>query len=150
MYSRLLCFLLLAWSLFACEKTEDYYINMENHSDKVLKIGFSDSYPKDSLYFRWEEYRLVEPYSERRFTWGSGKLTTWYAYFNTSTKEHDGFLSVTIIDAENNNAIMWGLQDYAKVLARYDFTREDMERLGWRISYPPDDSMPGVHMYLPK
>ena len=37
-----------------------------------------------------------------------------------------------------------------KVLARYDLTLEDLERLNWTIYYPPNEKMKGIKMYYPK
>ena len=37
-----------------------------------------------------------------------------------------------------------------KVLARYDLTLEDLERLNWTIYYPPNEKMKEIKMYYPK
>ena len=34
-----------------------------------------------------------------------------------------------------------------KVLARYDLSLEDLERLNFELSYPPDNRMQGIKMY---
>jgi len=39
-------------------------------------------------------------------------------------------------------------RDYL-VLQRYDLTLEDLQRLNWRITFPPDERMRNVKMYPP-
>ena len=40
-------------------------------------------------------------------------------------------------------------EEYSDVLVRDDVKKEDMERLHWRISYPPTEAMKDVHMFPP-
>lgn len=39
------------------------------------------------------------------------------------------------------------IKDY-DILARYDITKEDIETLRWRLTYPPSSEMSAIHMYI--
>lgn len=51
-------------------------------------------------------------------------------------------------DSVDNNSWDYIVQNYC-VLQRYDFSKEDLERLNFQISYPPTEEMAHIHMYPP-
>ena len=110
--------------------------------------------------FRYVSGRLVYHYMEKKAIISPGesfreihghfeKPMSWYYYFTVSEIDYGGYLSITVFDANHNSVTWWKVEDYSDVLVRYDLKREDMERLHWRISYPPTEAMKDVHMFPP-
>jgi hypothetical protein len=76
--------------------------------------------------------------------------TTWEAKIN-SMKNYDT-LKLFILDYAKimNMDAFPDLVPFDSVfLQRYDLTIKDLDRLGWRLSYPPDERMKDVKMYPP-
>ena len=59
-------------------------------------------------------------------------------------------VSFFIFDKEivENQSWDYIVQNYC-VLQRYDFSKEDLERINCQISYPPTADMANIHMYPP-
>ena len=77
------------------------------------------------------------------------------ALFSRSCIEHQfgrigDSLFVYIFDAELIENTPWEViaKDYL-VLKRYDLTLEDLQRLNWKITYPPTEAMKDVKQYPP-
>ena len=137
--------------LCACTpRTEDYFIVIENNSDAAIQWGLSDMYPADSSIIIWKKKAIISPGESFREIHGHfEKPMSWYDYFTVSEIDYGGYLSITVFDANHNSVTWWKVEDYSDVLVRYDLKREDMERLHWRISYPPTEAMKDVHMFPP-
>jgi len=67
----------------------------------------------------------------RRSSWSD---TVFVYVFNAATVERNPWSVIA--------------RDYL-VLQRYDLTLEDLQRLNWRITYPPDERMKDVEMFPP-
>ena len=143
----------LACTVTGCTETkrpEHYYLTIRNMSDKTIMIGLSDMYPIDSIVVLWraDEAEYLRPNSDQSYTKTNYEegISTWYSFFNW---EFQGYMSITLVDSNHNSTSRWKVEDYSDVLVRYDLKREDMERLHWRISYPPTEAMKDVHMFPP-
>ncbi|MCM1501409.1 MAG: hypothetical protein NC115_01925 [Bacteroidales bacterium] len=55
------------------------------------------------------------------------------------------FFDKSVIDSYSWDEI----HDNYLVLQRYDFSKFDLEKLNWRISYPPDERMKDIKMWPP-
>ena len=63
---------------------------------------------------------------------------------------YSGTVYVYVFDAETIENTPWEVvaRDYL-VLKRYDLTLEDLQRLDWKITYPPTEAMKDVKQYPP-
>jgi hypothetical protein len=60
------------------------------------------------------------------------------------------FYRVYIFDANVLATVSWStIAKNHIVLQRYDLTKEDLQRLDWEITYPPNEAMKDVKMYPP-
>ena len=144
-------FFVLLISISCQEYSEDFYILFENASDKTIFVEADSSYPRDSL--RIIRFMVVPgnsyeipPRSQNTMTWGSCKWESWYSVFDSSDC---GYVSFTILDSEvmkSNN--VESIQENYNILARYDLTKEDLDKLKFKLTYPPTPEMSHVHMWI--
>ena len=122
-----------------------------NNSNDTLKIYFNDDkdhrsvYP-DTLITNFENRIIFEDYPPL-----SGKLEitavgSWKKSFKIHTIQDT--MSIFVFHSDTLARYSWReiRRDY-KVLARYDLSLEDLERLDFELSYPPDSRMQGIKMY---
>ena len=146
------CLLFVFFVSVSCQEySEDFYILFENASDKTIFVEADSSYPRDSL--RIIRFMVVPgnsyeipPRSQNTMTWGVGKWQSWYSSFDLSDR---GYVSFTILDSEvmkSNN--VESIQENYNILARYDLTKEDLDKLKFKLTYPPTPEMSHVHMWI--
>lgn len=144
-------FFVLLISISCQEYSEDFFIIFENDSDKTICVSDDGLYPVDSLLaIRFMvvpgNYYEIPPRSQSTMTWGVGKWQSWYVSFDSSDC---GYVSFTILDSEvmkSNN--VESIQENYNILARYDLTKEDLEKLKFKLTYPPTPEMSHVHMWI--
>lgn len=142
-------FFVLLISISCQEYSEDFFIIFENDSDKTICVYADVSYPVDSLRairaMVANSYE-IPPRSQNTMTWGVGKWQSWYSSFDLSDR---GYVSFTILDSEvmkSNN--VESIQENYNILARYDLTKEDFDKLKLKLTYPPTPEMSHVHMWI--
>lgn len=130
------------------------------HNESAYNVYVSSTwyYPNDSTSLLtkgtwWEyissgkSYRFVaDPEAIINFAGHSGgSWKTELEYFS-----YAGILSFFVINEECYNLLesAYTFDDYP-VLVRYDLTIDDLERLNYKVEYPPTERMYGVHMYPP-
>lgn len=128
--------------LISCtEKTADYYLTIHNNSDLSVTYAFGVDYPNDSSRTIHSTIRPSEHCVE---TFGIEKKASWKAFFEG--KYGHPYLSIFFINSEINVFS----EEYGKTsVVRYDLTLENIEYLGWSVTYPPTQGMKDVHMYPP-
>lgn len=69
-------------------------------------------------------------------------------FYNRDTNY--GTVFVYVFDADIVENTSWGIvaRDYL-VLKRYDLTLEDLQRLDWKITYPPTEATKNIKQYPP-
>ena len=145
---------MLLWTTFSCVKSKDYYINFENNSDKTVIVSEAFDYPSDSIgvleLFYSQPDISIKPKTSQLLFGGFEKPSSWYIHFYHSQTEYAGYVSIYVMDA--GVKLRYDLETIQKdymILARYDITQDDIERLDWKISYPPTEEMSTMHMYPP-
>lgn len=74
----------------------------------------------------------------------------YYDYNYEYNKGYTNVLSLFIFDADTFNTYSWEeIKNGYKILKRYDLSPQDIERLKYRISYPPTATMRDIKMYPP-
>ena len=152
---RYLFFILLLLVFTQCEKfvmDRDFPLYLQNNSIRSVRaysnddINYSALYPDTSI----SDFKMrlsVEVHSGERKTIAGGSAP-WKSTFEVSVP-YDTF-SIFVFEVDTLQAYSWNeiIEDY-KVLQRYDLSLEDLERLDYKLSYPPDAKMSGVKMYPP-
>lgn len=79
-----------------------------------------------------------------QITVGNGDIDYQFKYWQCDT------VSFFFFDKDTIDTYPWDyiVQNYC-VLQRYDFSKEDLVRLNYQISYPPTEEMAHIHMYPP-
>ena len=125
-----------------------YGINVRNESSQeisffVASLGWENLYPDtllptDELAFRRiAAGRSGNRYSDLKWDVIIGELPA-------------DTLSIFILDPVVLDSTPWEeVRDNYRILKRYDLSHEDLERLGFRVIYPPDDTMEGVRIFPP-
>jgi len=134
-----------------------YAIKFSNNMAKDLRvrdeflhpIHYPNSFNIEKLSYtaRGEMYKVRSGEQDNRSAMGSRGCVE--NVFNRV----DGFLDtvfVYIFDAAIIENTSWDIvaRDYL-VLKRYDLTLEDLQRLDWRVTYPPTEAMKDVKQYPP-
>lgn len=150
---RIVFCILLLFTIISCEKPRDYYITFENNSNKTVIVDIGFGYPKDSINviesMYIESLIQIRPNSSKNIFGGFEKPSSWYIDFYHSQTRCSGYVSFYIMDASvKRRHDLETIQKEYMLLARYDITQEDIERLDWTISYPPTPEMHGVHMWI--
>jgi hypothetical protein len=149
--------LLLSWICMATtcvpKESENCHptIKFSNNSDMTLYVQDVDFYLVDSPDpFDIRKYSYFHP-GQRNI---KSHTVTKEALFSRSCFEHQfktiNTLYVYVFDAEVVKNTSWDIiaRDYL-VLKRYDLTLEDLQRLDWKISYPPTEAMKDVEQWPP-
>lgn len=59
-------------------------------------------------------------------------------------------IRVYVFDSEKYKETDWSaIRDQYLILQRYDFTKAELDVLGWHISYPPSSEMKDIKMWPP-
>ena len=122
-----------------------------NNSNNTLKIYMNDDkyhrsvYP-DTLITNFENRIFFEDYPPLS---GKREITSsvsWKESFKIHTIQDT--MSVFVFHSDTLAKYSWEeVRKGYKVLARYDLSLEDLERLNFELSYPPDNRMQGIKMY---
>ena len=126
---------------------EDYFINLQNNSGKYVLPAEGLDYPVDSVDI--DTWRVLGPGEVSRTTNGNEKPGSWTWLFPGIQ-----YVSIYVFDGGMFDYEVKGIRNYEKypelvLLARYDLTLEDLRRLNWLCTYPPDERMKDVHMFPP-
>ena len=140
MLNSKLLFIPLFILLGSCIKGQEY-IKIVNNSDNsiVLDVRTFDNNPNDEPYdcdfaiFTGMNANSVEDY----LSYGNG--CRWELVLGT------GYLQIIILDRDSYRQYWKEPCDtfckYVPILHRYTLTVEDLEKLNWTITYPPEDSV---------
>ena len=145
MKTRLTLVVFLCVLCVSCHKqyTSDYLLTLTNDSDRIITCGI-----QYGIYSGIDLMKVVNPSESEWLRWGGEKTESWRHPFS----EYDtlsfyifkgGFKSLPIIYDLNKGRFTY------IVLARYDFSLQDMERLDWKFSYPPNEAMKDIKMDPP-
>ena len=131
----------------------DFPLDVENNSDHSIRIYFNDDegfkaiYP-DTTITNFEDRLSVEIFSsEKKFV--AGGDATWENIFEVSVPNDT--LSLFILHSDTLAKYEWQqiIDDY-NILKRYDLSLGDLQRLDFKVTYPPDAGMEGIQMYPPE
>lgn len=128
--------------------TGQRYIFIKNNSDRRIDYYFEDNTPNTSINCDPDNEHLylvlIDPHSV-------DSLHTYRA-----TSGWDAFLEnvlLVIFDSDIHDKYMFEPCDVilqnVPILATYNLTLEDMQKLNWTITYPPTEEMIGMDIYLP-
>ena len=157
---KLIIFLLLSWIFTAntCKRIDSenchYAIRFSNNTAMRLRVSsvYLSVYHSDPLDIE-KKISILQPYTEIK----SGEQDNQSATFNRTCLEkvfkRDGYTDtvfVYIFDATIVENTSWDViaKDYL-VLKRYDLTLDDLQRLDWKITYPPTEAMKDVKQFPP-
>jgi hypothetical protein len=123
-----------------CHKT----IKFVNYSDSIIYIGFT--FGIDTLFAS----RFPNPISHDMYKVISMSENT-SALTILSCLEgriSSSYIRIYIFTEHVLSSNTWGsIQKNYMVLQRYDLTKADLQRLNWKITYPPSEAMKDVKMY---
>ena len=146
---------LLLFIALSCQRGIEYNILFENQSDSAICIGFDCTYPDDSLNViahildPINPCLEIAPHSQGKLWQGIGKKESWYYVFDFSHSNYHGYISFTIMDKEVKDCgELESVQKEYNILARYDITNEDIEKLGWKLTYPPSHELERMHIWI--
>lgn len=122
--------LFVSLCLSCCDKSEMYKkIYLKNNSGKTVFYGLSYAYPDTTLikidFFPGQEGSVAHKImpGEQAF------MTTSHFSFNPTLQLF--IFDADVIEHESMDSIV----AHYKILKRYQFTRRDMEKVNWTISY---------------
>ena len=147
----------------SCREPQDtenchFAISFSNHTEKRLRVNTAHLHP--SHFPNAFALNRMTPYTARgtKYVVNAGEQNNRSATRSTGCIENtfwrfDGFLDTLflfIFDANVIERTPWDIvaRDYL-VLRRYDLTLEDLQRLNWQVTYPPDERMRDVRMWPP-
>ena len=122
-----------------------------NKSTQIIKIYFNSEvnhrfvYP-DTLITNFQNRVYFEnylPFSERNEIIS---VASWRETYKNKASQDTLYLFIFASDTLAKYSWEEIRKGY-KVLARYDLSLEDLERLNFELSYPPDNRMQGIKMY---
>ena len=130
------------------------FLYLENNSNDTLVVyvadGFYTAYP-DTLLSDKNQGRLHGCFSEEMTCVIYGFAVEPEKIYKRLPKDT---LSIFILNMDNSYEIdedsLWKEMNYGKrFLRRYDLSIQDIKRLKFLLSYPPDERMQGIKMYPP-
>ena len=131
-------------------------IIFSNNSEKNLRVrelfGHSIHYPdplditKFSYTAEWEKCKINS--GEQSNTRATNRTGCYEDTFKS--ENYSDMVYVYVFDAAIVENTAWDVvaRDYL-VLKRYDLTLADLQRLDWKITYPPTEAMKDVKQYPP-
>lgn len=133
---------MMAFVIVGCQTyRDDYNLLFSNNSGRIVTIGRRDGFlDRVTLY-----YHPIKPYETESLIYGTGKRQSWAAYL----LEYE-ILSIHIYEGSVDKHFIYDdNSDDVKFLAKYQFTLQDLEKLHWAFSYPPNEAMKDVQMEPP-
>jgi len=150
---------LLVILLNGCEGNENenchYSIVFSNNSDKIINVDQrAASYP-DSL----DRFTCCNPLDDKLSkidAYEQNNRDALHTYrpsdgcWEVSFRYNKKPMMIYVFDNQALKSIGYSRSKYDSiVLQRYDITLEDLKKLDWKITYPPDERMKDVKMYPP-
>ena len=142
----------LALSVFSCRYVEDenhhYFIRIGNHSRQAVYFACSSNYPDTTTY----EFGVL--FSPQIYKTLPGEVNTsalenrntWEFMFSSEYRfsPHDT-LMIFVFDAKKLEV----KNDHVDnaFLMRYDVSLQDLQRVNWYLTYPPNISMKAIKMW---
>jgi hypothetical protein len=134
-----------------CKKFAEFPLFVQNNSTHSISVFFNDNenhkaiYPDTSISIV-EQGIIAIPKGEKEAIAGS---RNWESVFEVSVPNDT--LSIFIIHSDTLAKYTWSeiRRDY-NILKRYDLSFQDLERIGWKLQYPPTAEMKGIKMYPPE
>ena len=124
---------------------------LDNNSDDEIKVYFDEDsvyneiYP-DTLISDFSKDWLSNSFSPKSMRNDISSSSNWKSVFDGRAPQDT--LSLFIFASDTLAKYSWEeVRKGYKVLARYDLSLEDLERLNFELSYPPDNRMQGIKMY---
>ena len=159
---QVIVLIIVVLTAHSCWKDSEYnhwHIPFKNNTEKRMYVDFYYhdkwlpylGYP-DTLFGSYDPSNpaangmyLVEPYEEDyealfslEFTWEGGFIDL----YDT--------LMIFVFDADTLETLGWDqVRTNYKVLQRYDLRLEDLQYLGFRLCFPPEEKMKHIHMWPP-
>jgi len=129
-------------------KTKKNFILLTNNSSKTIYADWSIYYPDTSsintipIYYDWNKILPNDEFGLMGIRHSTWKSTFEYHKIDT--------LMIYIFDEEVLKNNTWGnVIRYYLVLQRYDLSLQDLEKLNWKIYYPPTEAMKDIKMFPP-
>jgi len=152
------CFVLL---FQACPDSRLTPLNLENNSNDTLGVYFADCY-----YTAYPDTLLPDKFENGLLSGTEGNTTSIiYSFLGAPETIYEKLpkdtLSIFILNMNNMNNMnnhydveeidsMWKEMNYGKrFLWRYDISLQDLRKLNFLLSYPPDERMKYMKMYPP-
>ena len=129
----------------------NYPLDLKNNSSHSIGVFFNYGerymaiYPDTTIWATQNGNGLAEVQSqEKKVIAESG--ARWESVFEVNVPSDT--VSVFIFHSDTLSKYDWEtIQKDYKILQRYDLSLEDLERLKFTLTYPPDASMAGIKMY---
>jgi len=145
--------ILLIANLYKCENIpyKRYDISLMNNSEHSIGCYFAlggnfGTYYPDTLLPATNHYIINEIKSGKIHYYDSG--IKWEEIFFNLPKDT---LSVFIFHTDTLTEYTWNeVRDKYMILKRYDLSLDDLRRLNFKITYPPNEIMDNIKMYPPR
>ena len=152
----ILCILLNSCCEHKDSENCHYSIALSNNSDKILYAKYdSTGYPDSTNHFHGpsplnRKECEIGAYEQNNKDALCVSRPTSSGCFELAFKSRIKTVMIFIYDSDSLKTISFINSNYDRlVLQRYDITLEDLQKLDWKITYPPDERMKNVKMYPP-
>ena len=124
-------------SIYVFRSSKEQYNMFPHFQDTLLHSYYSDP-SLDSISYR------IKPGEENE-----GSLFSWSTYESSFGNAYDTLL-VFIINADTleNNGWNYIRENYI-IEQRYDLSLADLQNVGFKLSFPPNETMKHIHMWPP-
>lgn len=124
-------------SIYVYSEIKEQYHALPNYQDTILQ----SYYPDPSLDPATNKTLPAEE--------NIGALFSWSAYEYAFGDDFDTLL-VFVFNADTLELLGWDtIRAYYKVEQRYDLSLEDLQNIGFKLSFPPTEAMKHIHMWPP-
>ena len=146
--------LILTMGLLGCSSLPDAFVYFHNHSSITVYVSRNCAYPLDSISIfnqdigRWNE---IHSGKSNRYPAEPGLYLDGYGgSWNLLLSDTYGYVSFYVIDQSIKESLnTLSIDESYPVIVRYDLTASDLEKLDYKVDYPPTEQMMFVHMYPP-
>ena len=124
-------------SIYVYPETKEQYLAFPSYQDTILQPYYPDP-SKDSV-----NYKIMPKCEDNTplFKMSCYEYDFGYAYDT---------LLVFVFNADTLEMLGWDtVRAYYKVEQRYDLSLEDLQNVGFKLSFPPAETMKNIHMWPP-
>ena len=135
---------------YSCKVDGHEAIDLVNNSDMTLVTNWTNDYPDTTLrqkpYIVNNRTFLIPPYSLKTYALTAPEWESFEENFGT----YFDTLMVFIFDIDVFSHFEWPfIKENYLILQRYDLSLNDLQRLNWRLFFPPSERMRNIKMWPP-